>query len=149
MIRRLSDIPAEARRLASAGMTRGRNWTLPQIVEHLARTFDWSTGRMPREERLSGRTTFKQFIGRVVVFATGRLPENVGTSQRVVATPDTTLEEALEHLVRAIADFETASELAPYHPVLGRMSRNDWRRFHLIHARHHLRRVEQRRVVSE
>ncbi|HWL93763.1 MAG TPA: DUF1569 domain-containing protein, partial [Phycisphaerae bacterium] len=71
----------------------------------------------------------------------GLLPNNVPSIASTLAAEDVELHAALSRLRRAIESLESAPESYPAHPYLGVMNRNDWVRFHEVHAAHHLREI--------
>jgi hypothetical protein len=143
MIKTLDEAPAEIRRLGVEGRAQGVNWTVAQIAEHLARTIDWSLRRMPNDEPSPIQLApLKRFLARQMVLLQGRIPPNVPTLRALVPAPDTKLHSALDHLRESIAALHAARGPLPDHPFLGPMSKRAWIRFHLVHARHHLVRIE-------
>jgi hypothetical protein len=141
MIQSIDELPGVIRGLAAAGKLRGERWTLAQIAEHLARTVDWMLGRLRLGAAPQRPSAVRQFIGRRIVFATGRLPRGVPTFAEIAPPAETDLEAALGHLERSLAEMGRFEGPLPQHPYLGRMSRAGWMRFHVIHARHHLRTI--------
>lgn len=137
-------IPEIARSLAAAGAMQGRGWTLGQVCEHLALTFE---ATLPDRESAgaSRRAGFLQRVRQVVmkraVFLRGRLPSGVPAPQQVAPSNSQRLDVGLDRLDAAVKDFERACDRGgtrwPGHPVFGSMSGEDWRRFHSIHAAHH------------
>jgi hypothetical protein len=59
------------------------------------------------------------------------------------------LTEQYQRLVRAIEQFENHQDSLPPHPVLGKLSPQQWQRFHLRHCEHHLSFVRFQRVTAE
>ena len=68
----------------------------------------------------------------------GIVPEGIPTSMRIV--PDESLEEReeAEGLRQAIARHEASPGPVVPHILLGFLTREEWDRFHCVHAAHHL-----------
>jgi Protein of unknown function (DUF1569) len=143
-VKTLDEVPAEIRRLHDGGRARGPNWTLPQIAEHLARTIDLTLGRLVTPEPSPIHLKpFRRFLARQMVLLQGRIPPNVPTLRALTPPADTGLHAALAHLEQSIKALHEARGPLPDHPFLGPMSKRAWLRFHLVHARHHLARLEE------
>ena len=143
----LQAIVERARRLAEAGTVQGREWTLPQMCDHLARGIantvkgsvadgpsEWSRGLTPWK-RLK-RWGFKRYM-----LLTGWFPRGVPAPESVRPADEIPLEEALTKLASAVEAFEEkcirADATWSEHTYLGRLNARGWRRFHCIHAAHH------------
>lgn len=139
--RALDRIADEAERLAKAGATIGKAWTLAEICEHLALAMEGTrpASEPPAAEPLLKRV--KQWVMKHAVLTRGRLPENAPSPDFVVPTGRLDNQAAINRLRRAIATFcahlnQGSANWIP-HPILGAMTGRQWRRFHIIHARHH------------
>ena len=141
-------IPQAVRRLASAKSMRGRSWTLAQVCEHLALAIEGTVSDpdpTPGPPRSQAHSTWYRFRRRCIKHAlltTGRFPRNVPAPDTVAPSDSPSLEETITRLEIAIRTFEqklaSASPNWTDHPILGSMSGRQWRRFHSIHAAHHL-----------
>lgn len=140
--------PAEAER------PRGDKWSIAQIAEHLDLAYTRNAagiarrlqkGDVPRRSR-----SFRQTLVRLVVvqlghFPSGRKsPEGVLPQGRpfseVAADLEPHLIELDERLREAERVFGAAAPILD-HPIIGPFSVADWRRFHWVHTRHHLRQL--------
>lgn len=140
--KRLDDISSCIEQLASSGRTRGREWSLAQIADHLARSIESTTRRSPpRADGPRGPRRWLKWVIREFTLVTGWIPPGLPASESVTPPPDVALDEALARLQRAISHLQSWTGDPPMHPILGPMPRKRWIRFHLIHARHHLRTV--------
>jgi hypothetical protein len=132
-------------------------WSIAAIVEHLDLTY--SQNVLALERRLqkgvpADRTqTLQQRVNRFIVtrigyFPTGRTsPEAVKPRGRrfvelsIVIDPHLlVLDQRLKDVARAFGSRTPVLN----HPIMGPFSVNDWRRFHWVHTRHHLKQIESR-----
>lgn len=144
----MAELVAEIERLASVEVTCLGNWSLGQILSHLARVMLVAVGETkvqpPLISRLIGfffRPLLKKWL-----LETGMpagLPHKgipvIGRSQQAssqVADASITTEEGLAELKAAIDRYQSAGDLCP-HPLFG-TRREDWDRFHFRHAELHL-----------
>jgi len=128
------DILAEIERLAQGHRLLGR-WTLAQICDHLAGTQEFSI--RGGEPTIRTSALFRATIGRVALAALlwyGYIPERQGP---VPPPRSGNLDEGMERLretIRAVS----SQRLRAAHPIFGHLTADQWRRFHLHHAAHHL-----------
>ncbi len=135
-------------------------WSIQQIVEHLVLTYD-STVAILGERIEKGRPTrtrpsFRHTCMTLLVLKAGYLPSGRrapaammpqdGSSPRTGAELLKDVEEHLRKLDRRLT--ETASEFGLHtrsvsHLVLGPLSPVQWRRFHLVHGRLHIRQIDR------
>jgi len=143
--------PAEAER------PRGTKWSIAQIAEHLDLAYTRSAAGVARRLQKGaaprrGRTV-RQMLARFVVvqlgyFPSGRkapdavLPQGRPFS-KVVAGLEPHLIELDERLQEAERVFGAAAPILD-HPIIGPFSVADWRRFHWVHTRHHLKQLATR-----
>ena len=139
---------------ADADRSRGDRWSLAQVVEHLDLTYTKNAAGLDRrlEKGLAPRRprTRWQIVARFVVvtlghFPTGRkAPETVLPTGRSFADVAPGLERHLIELDEKLSKAERAfGARVPIldHPVIGPFSVSDWRRFHWVHTRHHLKQL--------
>jgi hypothetical protein len=144
------DLLDEVERLAQLGdeVPVLGNWTRAQIVEHLALAMAGSIDGMPRAPfllRFFGRVA-AVLMGRWILedppdgirggmpsgfFLTGRMREKLEPERTVL------MDDAVQDLRHQIERLEETPPTAK-HPLLGRLSKSKWKRFHLLHAAHHL-----------
>lgn len=118
-----------------------RQWTLPMICDHLAKSMIGSTGAFgpsaaPLPPPLARR------IGRLLVLQLGFIPRGIKSSERIRPEPAIAWEPAIAHLDEAVMRCEQKSRTPdPWlpHPLIGFTDAATWQRFHLIHARHHFK----------
>ena len=83
---------------------------------------------------------YLQLAGRIIVLTFGFIPHGRVSPSRVVPQADITWEDAIRNLEAAIALCEKKMKTGePWmaHPMLGFSDARRWRRFHMVHARHH------------
>jgi hypothetical protein len=132
-------------------------WSIQQVIEHLLLTYGSSSdvfqARLAKGSPTKVRPTLRQRTGQLLVTRCGYFP--TGGSAPLFVTPSNNAAavdgKSLERRVSdALIRFDAlAGEVeALYgggrsisHKVLGPMSPLQWRRFHLRHGRHHLKRI--------
>ena len=133
-------------------------WTTAQIVEHLGRAFSGTAVGARRAiaagRPLATRRSLRSRAAVLLVVEAGYLPP--GRRSPKVAEPigadpvSVVLERTLTHLQAmddALAHAERrfgASVQLLDHPVLGPLTARQWRRFHWVHTRHHLKQIAER-----
>jgi Protein of unknown function (DUF1569) len=132
-------------------------WNSAQILEHLLLTYTATTKGMLRTmdagQPQRGKPDIKQRLKRIYVLGIGRFPSGIEAPQHVVprrelgSEPLRRFNDALVAMDATLADaekrFGTGTRLLN-HPVLGPLTAQEWRRFHQVHGRHHLRQVVAR-----
>jgi hypothetical protein len=132
-------------------------WSIQQIIQHLCLTYAFTEAAF--EARLAKRTptraqpTFRQRIGQFSVITLGIFPNGREAPERVapprVVSPVCGADLALyadDHLTRIDKLANQAEALFGHgrcisHMILGPLTIHQWRRFHLIHGRHHLKQI--------
>jgi hypothetical protein len=132
-------------------------WTVQQIVEHLNLTYrstqDTMQARLGRGRPTRSRPSFSQHAMQLAVIHVGFFPKGRRAPSIVTpGEPDLLLDGeqlvASIHQNLACADrvFEQAENAfgdirAVTHHVVGPLSIPQWRRFHLVHGRHHAKQI--------
>ena len=161
------DLYLERLRQAIAEVTRGMTsdeltrhpegkWSAAEVLEHLYLTY---TGTQKAFERclsggkpLGGVPTFKQRLSTTAVtdfgyFPTGRkspepvLPRGV-PAEKIVADIGPQI-AAMGQVIAQCEERYGARVKVLDHPVLGPLTAKQWRKFHLIHGRHHVRQISR------
>jgi hypothetical protein len=134
-------------------------WSAAEILEHLSLTFSCTTRRLSKclvDGATSSRPdTFKQFVGRFVVLTLGRMPNGRKapefTLPRGTAPAEVlngirqnlhSMDEAISRCERRFGPEQKIAD----HPILGPFNARQWRRFHWVHTRHHMRQIERLRA---
>jgi hypothetical protein len=140
----------------SSQPTAGR-WNATQILEHLLLTYKGTNRGLEKcvqqGSPLGTSVTFKHRAATLLVVGFGYLPGGRTAPER--ATPQgMPLEEVrqaigpeLQRLASNLEDCERrfgARTKILDHPFLGPLTAREWRKFHLVHGRHHLRQCRER-----
>jgi Protein of unknown function (DUF1569) len=145
----LAELPGE-------DMTRHEpgKWSIAEVLEHLYLTYTATTKGFERVCKagasLATTRTWTHRLGTVVLLNFGHFPR--GRKSPPQAQPRglpvnrvcTELIDAIRQMDEAITRAEDAlgrkNKLLD-HPVLGPLSGAEWRKFHLVHGRHHLKQI--------
>lgn len=160
--RALDDISASIEGLSDAELRwhPPNKWSPAEILEHLMKAFSGTTYILTRAveqgQSKARPDTWNQRFGAFVVvrigyFPTGRqAPEPTRPSGLPPAEVTRQVRQALVNLddaaARCAARFGERVKVAN-HPILGAFTLHQWRRFHRIHTRHHMKQIE--RIKSE
>jgi hypothetical protein len=129
-------------------------WSAAGILEHLAITFDGTRRNLQKcvdtGTRRVSRRAFRQRLAVLAVIELGRFPTGVQAPARTMPTglsaPDAlaAVRRNLPAMDRVMleceAQFGTRRPIAD-HPILGPLTLRQWRRFHWVHTRHHMKQV--------
>jgi Protein of unknown function (DUF1569) len=132
----------------------GDKWSAGMILEHLYLTYTRSTKGFERcaaeGKPLARRVALKDRLQAMVVVGLGYLPEGrkapEGTRPKGISTEQVTgdIGFQIERMDAAIAACEAKygrkTRLVD-HPVIGPLTGSQWRKFHWVHGRHHLRQL--------
>lgn len=131
-------------------------WDSAAILEHLALTFGTTAKlfeKLLREGRpLATSPTLKHRAAQICVLTFGYIPTGRKSPKRVEPTGISGREARelifgnLEKMDLAFAEcekrFGNKVKIAD-HPVLGPICLNGWRKFHLLHTRHHMKQIDE------
>jgi hypothetical protein len=138
-------------------------WSIQQIVQHLCLTYAFTEtafdARLSKGTPTRAKPTLRQRIGQYFLTTLGIFPSGRGAPERV-APPQIVspvcgrdlVQYSADHLTRIDRLFSEAEALfgtgrCISHMILGPLSIHQWRRFHLIHGRHHLKQIRAIRVA--
>jgi hypothetical protein len=163
-LQRLQDAIASATKGMTAGQLQRHpegKWCAAEILEHLYLTY---TGTSKAFERclqagkpLARKPAFMDRLRTFVVTGLGHMPE--GRKSPKHALPRGMVpEELVSEIGQRIADMNEAIARceALYgkrtrvldHPVLGPLTARQWRKFHWVHGRHHVKQIHRLRHQS-
>lgn len=159
--RAFDDIDAATRGLGADDLERriGERWSPAQILEHLALGFGATAKGLARcleaGRPAAGAPTLWHRFATVTVVTFGYLPSGRTAPERT--RPRGLSGEAAMQTVRAnlIAMDEALAACAQRfgtrvamldHPILGPLSVAQWRTFHRVHTRHHMKQIERLRA---
>jgi hypothetical protein len=135
-------------------------WSIAEILEHLALTYSGTKRAFDRCLQ-SGKPTARvpkatDRVRAFIVTRLGYLPSGreapAGTRPKGAefenVCPDLTNQIALmeESIAASERRFGARAKVLD-HPILGPFSPNEWRRFHCVHGRHHLRQIRRLRKL--
>ena len=132
-------------------------WNSLQILEHLVLSYTAATKGLLRAMEAGrpepGSPSFGQRLKCIYVLRLGRFPSGIEAPQHTVPgqglgdDPLRRFNNALVAMDATLSDAEKrfgARTRVLNHPVLGPFTAQAWRRFHQVHARHHLKQVVAR-----
>lgn len=133
-------------------------WSIQQIVGHLLLTYTATEqamdARIEKGTPTKAKPLLAQRIGQFALIKLGYFPRGRKAPERVTASSDITavpggvliaeVNEAITKLDRRVCVAEEmlgANARTVSHMILGPLSIQQWRRFHLIHGRHHIKQI--------
>jgi hypothetical protein len=138
-------------------------WCAAEILEHLALAFGGTAkflGKVAADGKsVASKITLKQLIGIVVVtggeFIPGGRKAPAGVTPKGGVPPD----QVLPTIRKNLADMDTAIHACEEklgakiriadHPVLGPLTVAQWRKFHMVHTRHHMKQIVALRAAMK
>ncbi len=137
---------------------RPQKWSIQQIVEHLLLSYEATETainvRVAKQSPTRASPSIPQRVGQYTVIRLGYFP--AGRKAPPLVTPGATeLSSSGEELTHAVAEhlsrldvlFDEAERMfggsarSVSHMILGPLSIDQWRRFQVIHGRHHLKQI--------
>ncbi len=156
LARTLALIDRHTVRLAPADVERHPpgKWSPANVLEHLAITFEGTRRNLQKcldtNARRATRSTLRRRLAVARVIELGRFPKGV---QAPAATLPKGLsgEAALDSIRRNLEAMDAVMAECERrfgkrgaiadHPILGPLSLRQWRRFHWVHTRHHMKQI--------
>ncbi len=136
-------------------------WCIQQIVTHLLlsyeSTIDVFEARLAKGTPTRGRISLRQRLGQIYILRLGRFPRGRKAPDAVNPSGPFELwsvEDLIDRIQAALTRFDGLATQAVEvfgktpaisHFVLGPMSADDWRTFHLVHGRHHIGQILEAR----
>jgi hypothetical protein len=133
----LSDVCADARELNKSGWLAVGRWDLSQVCNHLADATEWSVKGFPLQAPWLVRRFFGPWAFRKVLKAR-RLRAGVKVPDKILPQSGGDADLAIDRLEQSVQLFDSHCGPMHEHPILGRLDKEAWRQFHLIHGGHHL-----------
>jgi hypothetical protein len=147
-------VGADAVRLAEAPAGK---WSAAQILEHLLHTYKGTNAGLKRclEQGTpsASRTTMKDRFATWLVVGFGYLPEGRKAPDRTLPrgmSPEEIRPAVTSELKRMSRQmdacelkFGSRTKLLD-HPFIGPLNADQWRKFHWVHGRHHIRQMQER-----
>ncbi|TWT50767.1 hypothetical protein Pla22_35100 [Rubripirellula amarantea] len=135
----LSEVNDEFERLLRMGYVQHGNWSLGQMGQHLRLTIDANVDGYPKWMTIAG-FPLRPLLQRLVLprLLRGDSPAGIRTAPRFV--PPEGLDDTAEvlALAQSIERYQLHRERLHPHPGFGRLSPDQFDRFHAAHASHHL-----------
>jgi len=133
-------------------------WSAAEVLEHLSITYGATAKGLQRVLDAGApppvQRTLAQFFRKLVVIDIGYFPEGRKAPSFTIPTGITGEEalrrvrEYLPQMDAVIAECERrfGSKIIGPHPVIGPLTAEQWRKFHLIHAQHHMKQIARLRA---
>ena len=137
-------------------------WCAAEILEHLYLTYTGTTKGFGRvltgDKPLASKVSWKNRVQAMIVVDVGYLPE--GRKSPATAMPrGIPAEKVKAEIIAAIGALDEIMDRCASrfgarvkvldHPFLGPFSVNQWRKFHLVHGRHHVKQLHRLRKSLE
>ena len=129
-------------------------WTIGEILEHLSRAYAYTTAGARKAvgagESLVRPVGFRVRLRAFAVVECGFLPTGVESPKMVVpvgidpATALTVATDALRTMDLALTEAGKrfgVHKSVMNHPIIGPLGVRQWRKFHWVHTRHHVRQI--------
>ncbi|WP_146519875.1 DUF1569 domain-containing protein [Stieleria varia] len=114
-------------------------WSAAQNFAHLAGAFEGSMQQLPAGYPRIVRIMLRPFRSIVTKYRFPPwLPIPAAIKHRLEPPVDALFDEQKSRLLDSIREFCSHDSEHPPHPVLGRLTRDEWIGFHLRHSAHHL-----------
>lgn len=136
-------------------------WSSANVLEHLSRAFSGTVkgiSRMLAVGKPDVRpSTFKDTLLVLTIVKLGYFPPGRKSPDMVVPkgiSPQEAMRGIRENLVAVDAAITQCEERfggrvkVLTHPVLGPLTAREWRRFHFIHTRHHMKQIRRLRMMA-
>ena len=163
-LRRLQEaIVSATRNMTSEDLQRHPEgkWSAAEVLEHLYLTYTGTAKGLERVlhegKPMARRSALKDRVRSFVVIALGYLPEGRKAPERTQPR-GLSADEVMRDIGSRISamDEMTAQCEARFgkrtpvldHPFLGPLTARQWRKFHWIHGRHHLKQIQRLRQQS-
>jgi len=132
-------------------------WSIQQIVEHLLSTYRGSipaiSARVDKRSATRSKPNLRQRVAQFFIIKLGQFPNGRIAPAAVSPSLPITIQSGDELASKVSAELKKLDEVtargehlfgdrrAVAHIILGPLSMQQWRRFHLIHGRHHLKQI--------
>lgn len=139
-------------------LKRRDKWSIQQIVSHLLKTYAATEyamdARLVKRTPTAASTTLRQRAGQFLLLRVGYFPqgrvapemvepplnEDAASSDTLIARVTTAL-SVMDAKIVACETIFGSDKRTIRHMVLGPLSVDQWRRFHLVHGRHHIKQI--------
>jgi hypothetical protein len=132
----------------------GAKWCAAEVLEHLYLTYTGTIKGFARVmetgKPLATRASMRQRVRKLVVVGLGHMPEGRQApantlprglpAEKVRSEVGAMIVEMDAIIAQCEARFARGSHLLD-HPILGPLTARQWRKFHLVHGRHHAKQL--------
>jgi len=135
----LDEVIAECDRLLNSGYEMSGKWTLAQMCNHVRLTMESNMRGYPRWMTLLG-LPLRPFLRKFALprLLAGNSIKGVKTAGMFVPPSGLDDTDEVQRLNTCIQEFGSYTSPLHAHPGFGRMSHQEFGRFHAAHAAHHL-----------
>lgn len=129
----------ECEQLLETGYTRSGNWSLAQICCHLRYTIERNMHGYPMWMTMLGYP-LRPILRRLLLphLLAGDSPKGIRTAGIFVPPNKCVDDQEVDQFTRCVAEFKKMNKSMYAHPGFGRMTNEEFNRFHAAHAAHHL-----------
>lgn len=137
-------------------------WSVAEVLEHLFLTYTGTTRGFTRcleaGKPLAGPLTLKQRVAIAAVTGAGYFPsgrkapkqtEPKGLSAETVMAGIGPQIVAMDEVITRCESRHGKRARLLDHPVLGPLTAQQWRKFHWVHGKHHVKQIQRLRLSSE
>jgi hypothetical protein len=135
-------------------------WSSAEILEHLTLAFAGTAKGMQRALASNGNATVKRSLkNRALAFVVadlGYMPSGRKAPKGTVPQGNNGV-NAVEKIVATLIEMDGAlaeverkkgTKTLLQHPILGPLTVRQWRKFHLVHTKHHMRQIRTLRELA-
>lgn len=127
--------------LHTCGYERLGAWDLARTCDHLTTTMRYSLDGFPPDTRpMLALKVLGPTLVKWTVLGVGWMPRGVALPHPSLDDAQSVRSEqtAVSHCIATLREVRDFDGPFARSPVMGKLSPNQWRRFHLVHAAHHL-----------
>jgi hypothetical protein len=132
----LEQVVLDVDRLTVGHATVGR-WSLGEILNHLTTTIHLSIDGPPTKRSLVVRRLVGPVVRQMSLWLQW-IPEGISVPPGYLPQPNSEFEKEADALRQAVERFCAHGGSFDEHPLMGRLSAEQWERFHRLHCAHHL-----------
>lgn len=131
-------------------------WCAAQVLEHLQRTYTGTSKGLERAleagKALATPVPWKMRVFQWTVIGFGYLPKGRKSPKAAEPRGDVSAMELPQTIQEKLAEMDALLERCEQrfgkgkvldHPILGALTARQWRKFHLLHGRHHVKQVQR------
>jgi hypothetical protein len=130
-------------------------WNSAEILEHLTLAFSGTVKGCEKclleNKTITSNPTLKQRLASLVLVECGYFPSGRQAPKHVIPSGSTTVKDPVRGLFSQLQAMDTALTECETrfgsvvsvmnHPILGPFNIRQWRKFHLVHTKHHMKQI--------